>query len=142
MLRLIVPSLALLLAMPFSAQAASLKDFELNKMLKDVAEQSNKDLPRELDANILDVGYTVEGSELIDHLSVQTDYAQSMRDNAKAVYLQLGASVCRNANYRKLMARGAVMRYEFTENKTNRPVTSARFVESDCPTETPVKKKK
>jgi len=143
MLRRIVPSLALLLALPFSAaQAASLKDFELNKMLKDVAEESNVGLPRELDEHILDVGYTVEGSELIDHLSVQADYAPSMRDNAKAVYLQLGASVCRNANYRKLMAKGAVMRYEFTENKTNRPVASARFVESDCPKETAAKKKK
>ena len=141
MLRLTVPSIALLLALPFSAQAASLKDFELNKMLKDVAQKSNETLPRELNDNILEVAYTVEDNQLIDHLSVQPDYAEGMRANPKAVYLQLGASVCRNANYRKLMAQGAVMRYEFTENKSNRPVASAHFVESDCPKATPPKKK-
>lgn len=141
MLRLTVPSIALLLALPFSAQAASLKDFELNNLLKDVAQKSNETLPRELNEYILEVAYTVEDNQLIDHLSVQSDYAESMRANPKAVYLQLGASVCRNTNYRKLMARGAVMRYEFTENKSNRPVASVRFVESDCPKETPAKKK-
>ena len=34
----------------------------------------------------------------------------------------------------------AVMRYEITENKTNRPVASVKFVEADCPA--PTKKKK
>ena len=38
------------------------------------------------------------------------------------------------------MAKGAVMRYEITENKTNRPVASVKFAESDCPA--PAKKKK
>ncbi|KPA92699.1 MULTISPECIES: PA3611 family quorum-sensing-regulated virulence factor [Pseudomonas] len=141
MLRLTVPSIALLLALPFSVQAASLKDFELNKMLKDVAQKSNETLPREINEHILEVAYTVEDNQLIDHLSVQSDYAQSMRDNPKVVYLQMGASVCRNVNYRKLMAQGAIMRYEFTENKSNRPVASVRFVESDCPKEPPAKKK-
>ncbi|WP_017906146.1 PA3611 family quorum-sensing-regulated virulence factor [Pseudomonas asplenii] len=139
--RLTVPSIALLLALPFSVQAASLKDFELNKMLKDVAQKSNETLPREINEHILEVAYTVEDNQLIDHLSVQSDYAQSMRDNPKVVYLQMGASVCRNVNYRKLMAQGAIMRYEFTENKSNRPVASVRFVESDCPKEAPAKKK-
>lgn len=139
MLRFILPTAALLLALPFSVQAASLQDFELNKTLQKVAEESNVGTPREINDNILDQGYTVEGKELIDHLSVQAEHAEKMRANPKAVYLQLGASVCRNPNYRKLMAKGAVMRYEFTENKTNRPVASARFQESDCPA--PQKKK-
>lgn len=141
MLRLIVPTAALLLALPFSAQAASKQDYDLNKMLQKVAQESNVGLPREVSNDILDMGYTVEGKELIDHLSVQKDYADQMRTNPKAVYLQLGASVCRNPNYRKLMAKGAIMRYEFTENKTNRPVASAKFQESDCPA-APAQKKK
>ncbi|MNQ49587.1 PA3611 family quorum-sensing-regulated virulence factor [Pseudomonas sp. Irchel s3b6] len=141
MLRLIVPTAALLLALPLSAQAASKQDYDLNKMLQKVAQESNVGLPREVSDNILDQGYTVEGKELIDHLSVQAGYADQMRANPKAVYLQLGASVCRNPNYRKLMAKGAIMRYEFTENKTNRPVASARFQESDCPAQ-PAQKKK
>ncbi|POA17809.1 hypothetical protein C1886_20125 [Pseudomonas sp. FW300-N1A1] len=141
MLRLIVPTVALLLALPLSAQAASKQDYDLNKMLQKVAQESNVGLPREVSDNILDQGYTVEGKELIDHLSVQAGYAEQMRANPKAVYLQLGASVCRNPNYRKLMAKGAIMRYEFTENKTNRPVASARFQESDCPAQ-PAQKKK
>lgn len=135
MLRFIAPTVALLLALPVSVQAASLHDYELSKMLEKVATESNVGTPREINENILDQGYTVEGKELIDHLSVLADHAEKMRDNPKAVYLQLGASVCRNANYRKLMAKGAIMRYEFTENRTNRPVASARFQESDCPAE-------
>lgn len=141
MLRLIVPTVALALTLPFSVQAASLKDFELSKMLKQVAEKSNAELPREVNEFILDRGYTVDGNQLIDNLSVQPGYAEQMRANPKAVYLQLGASVCRNPNYRKLMAQGAIMRYEFSENKTNRPVASVSFQESDCPAEPAPKKK-
>lgn len=139
MLRFTIPTVALLLALPFGAQAASLQEYELGKMLEKVAAESNVGTPREINENILDRGYTVEGKELINHLSVMSEHAEKMRENPKAVYLQLGASVCRNANYRKLMAKGAIMRYEFTENRTNRPVASARFQESDCPA--PSKKK-
>ncbi|HLD64867.1 MAG TPA: PA3611 family quorum-sensing-regulated virulence factor, partial [Pseudomonas sp.] len=39
---------------------------------------------------------------------------------------------CRNAGYRQLLARGAVLRYEFTEYKTTRPVVSERFKAADC----------
>lgn len=45
MLRFIVPTAALLLALPFSAQAASLQDFELNKTLQKTAEESNVGTP-------------------------------------------------------------------------------------------------
>ena len=141
MLRFTIPTVALLLALPLGAQAASLQEFELGKMLEKVAAESNVGTPREINENILDQGYTVEGKELINHLSVQSGHAERMRANPKAVYLQLGASVCRNPNYRKLMAKGAIMRYEFTENRTNRPVASARFQESDCPAQSTPKKK-
>jgi hypothetical protein len=40
------------------------------------------------------------------------------------------------------MKKGAIMRYDFTEVKTNRAVGSASFEESDCPKATPPAKKK
>ncbi|CAG8873158.1 hypothetical protein PS726_02631 [Pseudomonas fluorescens] len=140
MLRLIVPTAAILLASSFNAQAASLKDTELSKMLQNVATQSSVGTPRAINEDILDQGYTVEGKQLINHLSVQSSHADKMRADPKAVYFQLGASVCRNEGFRKLMAKGAIMRYDFTEVKTNRPVGSASFQESDCLQ--PAKKKK
>ncbi|MGZ0718575.1 PA3611 family quorum-sensing-regulated virulence factor [Pseudomonas palleroniana] len=142
MLRLVAPSVALALVLPAGAHAASLLEAQMNRKLQSVAAESNKDLPREIDEKTLEVAYTVEGMQLIDHLSVQPDRAQQMRDNPKAVYFQLGQSVCLNQGYRELMAKGAVMRYEITENKTNRPVASVKFVESDCPAPAAAKKKK
>ena len=41
MLRLIVPTLSLLLALPLAAQAASKQEFELNKLLQKVATESS-----------------------------------------------------------------------------------------------------
>ncbi|NVZ18188.1 PA3611 family quorum-sensing-regulated virulence factor [Pseudomonas costantinii] len=142
MLRLVVPSVALALVLPMSAQAASLLEAQMNQKLQSVAAESNKDLPREIDEKTLEVAYTVEGMQLIDHLSVQSDRAEQMRANPKAVYFQLGQSVCLNKGYRELMAKGAVMRYDITENKTNRPVASVKFAEADCPAPTAAKKKK
>ncbi|MCY1398688.1 hypothetical protein D3C76_363640 [compost metagenome] len=139
MLRFIVPSITLLLVLPLGAQAASKKDFELSKMLEQVARESSVGTPRAINEDILDQGYTVEGKELIDHLSVRESHAEQMRSNPKAVYYQLGASVCRNPNLRKLMDRGAVMTYEFTEHKTNRPIATHRFKASDCPSAKPKK---
>ena len=142
MLRFVAPSVALALVLPVCAQAASLLEAQMNRKLQSVAAESNKDLPREIDEKTLEVAYTVEGMQLIDHLSVMSDRAEQMRANPKAVYFQLGQSVCLNKGYRELMAKGAVMRYEITENKTNRPVASVKFVEADCPAPTAAKKKK
>ncbi|AKS06075.1 MULTISPECIES: PA3611 family quorum-sensing-regulated virulence factor [Pseudomonas] len=142
MLRLVAPSVALALVLPVCAQAASLLEAQMNRKLQSVAAESNKDLPREIDEKTLEVAYTVEGMQLIDHLSVMSDRAEQMRANPKAVYFQLGQSVCLNKGYRELMAKGAVMRYEITENKTNRPVASVKFVEADCPAPAAAKKKK
>ena len=142
MLRIAAPSIALALVVPIGAQAASLLEAQMNRKLQSVAAESNKDLPREIDEKTLEVAYTVEGMQLIDHLSVMSDRAEQMRANPKAVYFQLGQSVCLNKGYRELMAKGAVMRYEITENKTNRPVASVKFVEADCPAPAAAKKKK
>ncbi|MCU1761690.1 quorum-sensing-regulated virulence factor family protein [Pseudomonas sp. 14P_8.1_Bac3] len=142
MLRLIVPTAAILLASSFTAQAASLSEQNLNRELRNVAAQSSVGTPRAINEDILDQGYTVEGNVLINHLSVQSSHAEKMRSDPKAVYFQLGASVCRNPGFRKLMAKGAVMRYDFTEVKTNRAVGSASFQDSDCPKTAPPAKKK
>ena len=140
MLRLIVPTAAILLASSFNAQAASLSEQNLNRELRNVAAQSSVGTPRAINEDILDQGYTVEGNVLINHLSVQSSHANKMRADPKAVYFQLGASVCNNPSFRKLMAKGAVMRYDFTEVKTNRAVGSASYKESDCPKATQKKK--
>jgi len=140
MLRLIVPTAAIAMALSFSAQAASLKEQNLNKELRNIAAQSSVGTPRAINEDILDQGYTVEGVTLINHLSVQASHAEKMRADPKAVYFQLGASVCNNPSYRKLMAKGAIMRYDFSEYKTNKAIGSASYQDSDCPKAAPAKK--
>lgn len=130
MLRL--TALLLALSLPSLAHAESLKDFELTKLLEQVARQSSQGTPRAINADILDQGYTVEGNELVNHLSVRADHAAQMRGNPDTVRTQLANSVCRNAGYRQLLAQGAVLRYEFSEYKSNRPVSTERFSRNDC----------
>jgi hypothetical protein len=132
MLRLIVPTLTLLLVAPLYANAASKQEFDLSKMLEKVAKESSVGTPRAINEDILDQGYTVEGNSLINHLSVREGQAQQMRANPDAVRNQLGNSVCRNNGYRQLMTKGAVLKYQFTEYKTNRPVTTQMFKATDC----------
>ncbi|HEX5844631.1 MAG TPA: quorum-sensing-regulated virulence factor family protein [Pseudomonas sp.] len=130
MLRL--TGLTLTLCLPLLAHGASLKDFELSKMLEQVARQSSQGTPRAINEDILDQGYSVDGNELVNHLSVRTEHAGQMRGNPDTVRAQLANSVCRNPGYRQLLARGAALRYEFSEYKSNRPVTSERFTKADC----------
>jgi hypothetical protein len=130
MLRLICLTVALTL--PLFAQAVTLKDYELSKTLEKVARESSVGTPRAINEDILDQGYTVEGSELVNHLSVRSEHAAKMRGNPDTVRAQLANSVCQNAGYRQLLARGAGLRYEFSEYRTNRPVTTERFSKTDC----------
>lgn len=130
-MRRIYALLAALLA-TCTVQAASLQDFELSKLLKEVARQSSVGTPRAINEDILDQGYTSEGNQLINHLSVRPSHAQQMRSNPDAVRQQLAASVCANPGYRQLLAKGAVLTYAFSEYKTNRPVATERFQASDC----------
>ena len=141
MLRLIVPTLTLLLAIPFCAQAASKQDYELSKMLDKVAAESSVGTPRAINENILDQGYTVEGKELVDHLSVLPSHAVQMRENPDAVRTQLGSSVCNNDGFRQLMAKGALLKYEFTEYKTNKLITTQEIKAADCAAKPPAHKK-
>ncbi len=128
--RLIAVILAL--SLPVLAQAASLNNFELSKTLERVAQESSVGTPRAINEDILDQGYSVDGNELVNHLSVRPAHAAQMRGNPDSVRAQLANSVCRNPGYRQLLARGAVLRYEFSEYKTNRPIVSERFSNSDC----------
>ena len=130
MLRL--TALTLALSLPLLAQAASLKDYELSQMLEKVARESSVGTPRAINEDILDQGYSVNGKELVNHLSVRAEHAGQMRGNPDVVRAQLANSVCSNQGYRQLLARGAALRYEFSEYKSNRPVTVERFTKSDC----------
>ena len=123
--------LALCLALP-AVQAASLKDYELTKMLEKVAIDSSVGTPRAINEDLLDQGYTVEGNELINHISVLDEHAKQMRANSQSVRNQLMASVCSNTGYRQLLARGAVLRYQFSVYKSNLPVATERFNKTDC----------
>lgn len=115
-----------------AAEAASLQEFGLHKQLEAVARQSSVGTPRAINADILDQGYSAEGNQLINHLSVRASHAADMRRNPDAVRQQLRASVCRNPGYRQLLGKGAVLVYSFSEHKSNRPVTRERFQASDC----------
>ncbi len=122
---------ALVALMPVT-QAASLQEHELSRMLEQVAKESSAGTPRAINEDILDQGYTVEGNELVNHLSVRAAHAAQMRGNPDSVRSQLAASVCKSTGYRQLLARGAVLRYQFSEYKSNRPVITERFSKVDC----------
>lgn len=115
-----------------AVQATSLQAFELGQQLEEVARQSSAGTPRAINEDILDRGYTADGTRLINHLSVRARHAAQMRGNPDAVREQLRASVCTNPGYRQLLARGAELVYDFSEYRSNRPVTTERFVAADC----------
>ena len=76
-----------------AVHAASLQDFELNKLLKDVAGKNSVGTPRAINEDIPDQGYTAEGNQLINHLSVRASHAQKMRRNPDAVRSQLAGAL-------------------------------------------------
>ena len=129
MLRFMITAALLL---PSFSHAASLKDYELTKTLEKVAQQSSQGTPRAINADILDQGYTVDGVQLINHLSVRASHALQMRSHPDTVRQQLQNSVCNNSGFRQLLQKGAVLRYEFSEYQTQEPVLSERFQADDC----------
>ena len=88
MLRTIIPTVALLLALPMGAQAASLADFNLNKNLLRVAEKSNEGKPRAISPDLLDKGFTVDGTVLINNLEASPILAAQMRSAVRTQRLQ------------------------------------------------------
>jgi len=123
--------LTLCLALPF-AHAASAQDRALGQLLDNVARESSVGTPRAINSDLLDEGYSVDGNELVNHLSVQPRHAAEMRDNPKQVRTQLASSVCNNEGLRQLMNQGAVLRFEFTEYQSKKPITTERYRASDC----------
>ena len=130
MLRLALLALASTLALP--SYAASLTEYQLTQKLEQVAQTSSQGTPRAINADVLDQGYTVEGRQLINHISVRASHAEQMRSHPDAVRAQLAASVCKNSGYRQLLGQGAELVYDFSEHHSNRPVATERFVKSDC----------
>lgn len=120
------------LALPFSQIATAQEQQSLTELLEKVAQESSVGTPRAINENLLDEGYTVDGNELVNHLSVQPRHAAQMRDNPQEVRSQLAASVCNNDGLRQLMAQGAVLRFEFMEYQSKKPITSERYRTSDC----------
>ena len=132
MLRTIIPTVALMLALPLGAQAASLAEFNLNKSLQATAEASNVGKPRAISPDLLDKGFTVDGTVLINNLEASPTLAAQMRSAPEAAVPQLGRSVCSNPNFRKLMAKGAIMRFDIREYKTNKPVMVQDIGADNC----------
>ena len=124
--------LTLCLALPFSQIAAAQEQQTLTQLLEQVAQQSSVGTPRAINEDLLDEGYSVDGNELVNHLSVQPRHAAQMRDNPQDVRSQLAASVCSNDGLRQLMAQGAVLRFEFMEYQSKKPITTERYRASDC----------
>lgn len=123
--------ITLCLALPF-AHTASAQDQALDELLEQVARESSVGTPRAINSDLLDEGYSVDGNELVNHLSVQPRHAAQMRDNPKQVRTQLAASVCSNDGLRHLMNEGAVLRFEFSEYQSKKPITTERYRASDC----------
>lgn len=132
MLRFALPLFALVFVLP--SQAASLKDYELQQKLEKVAQQSSQGTPRALNDDILDFGYQVQGTELINLLGVREAHAEQMRNNPESVRLQLGRSVCRNSGFVQLLNEGATLRYEFRQLEDDSLVTRELFTAANCAT--------
>ena len=130
-MRRLTTLLTLCLALPF-AHTASAQEQALSQLLEKVARESSVGTPRAINSDLLDDGYSVDGNELVNHLSVQPRHAAQMRDNPKQVRTQLAASVCNNEGLRQLMSQGAVLRFEFSEYQSKKPITTERYRSSDC----------
>ncbi|MAG64537.1 PA3611 family quorum-sensing-regulated virulence factor [Pseudomonas sp.] len=124
--------LAACLAAPL--QAASLRDIRLNDTLKQVAEQSNENTPRDISAQITDLGFSAEGDELINRLAVDADYAELMQQDPLLTRSQLQASVCTDLRFRRLLDMGATLTYHFVLKENEQPVLTQSFIADHCQT--------
>ncbi len=129
-MRYLIILTALMIALP--AQAISLRETRLEQTLKDVAIQSSKDTPRQISANIVDEGFTADGKELINHLTVDADYAANMQSDPLVVRSQLQTSVCADQRFRRLLDMGATLTYHFVLADSEQPVLTQSFVAEHC----------
>ncbi|UYZ83983.1 quorum-sensing-regulated virulence factor family protein [Entomomonas sp. E2T0] len=119
------------LALPFMVNAASLKDYNLHQTLQTVAKKSSEGIPRKINDDLTDKGYTVQDNTLINRIEVSDKQAEEMRKFPNTMRSQLAESVCKNEGYRDLLKRGAILSYQFTE-KGNKPIAEELFFASDC----------
>lgn len=119
------------LILPSLAQAASLKEYNIHQTLQAVAKKSNVGIPRKINADLTDNGYTVQDNTLINHITVSSKQAAEMRKYPKTMRHQLTQSVCTNQGYRDLLQNGAILNYQFTE-KNKKPISEELFFASDC----------
>lgn len=126
--------LALFLALSIvqTATAASLRDMQLEQTLKAIAEQNNEDRPRQMNEHIVDEGFTSTGTELINFLSVDPDYAKQLQADPLVVRTQLQSTVCRDQRMRRLMDSGATLTFHFVLSGSTQPVITQRFIAEHC----------
>lgn len=129
-MRYLIVVLVLLVTLP--AQAVSLRDTRLEETLRNVAAQSSKDTPRKLNEFIVDEGFSAEGKELINHLSVDGQYAVRMQSDPLVVRSQLQSSVCADQRFRRLLDMGATLTYHFVLTDTHQPILTQSFVADHC----------
>ncbi|KAA0695823.1 hypothetical protein DT594_00130 [Halopseudomonas laoshanensis] len=125
-------SLLVVLCIALPSHAVSLRESRLQDTLKQVAEQSSEGAPRTINDNIVDEGYSSEGTELINHLSVNQGYAEQLQRDPLVVRTQLQASVCADQRFRRLMDMGATLTYHFSVTGSSRPVLTQSFVAEHC----------
>lgn len=129
-MRYVIVLMALLTALP--SQAVSLRDTRLENTLRDVAVQSSKGTPRKLNEFIVDEGFTANGNELINHLSVEPQYATRMQSDPLVVRTQLQSSVCADQRFRRLLDMGATLTYHFVLTESQQPILTHSFVADHC----------
>lgn len=129
-MRYLMVLIALLIALP--AQAVSLRDTRLEETLRNVATQSSTDTPRKLNEFIVDEGFSAKGKELINHLSVEAQYATRMQNDPLVVRSQLQTSVCADQRFRRLLDMGAILTYHFVLADTQQPILTQSFVADHC----------
>jgi uncharacterized glyoxalase superfamily protein PhnB len=127
-----LPLLVLTMLLATSLSAASLREAQLEQTLQDVAEQNNRDRPRQMNEQIIDAGLTVSGTELINFLSVEPAYAERLQADPLVVRTQLQASVCADQRLRRLMDMGATLSYHFVLTGSTQPVLTQSFIAEHC----------
>ncbi|MEH6386740.1 MULTISPECIES: PA3611 family quorum-sensing-regulated virulence factor [Pseudomonas] len=125
-------SLVLALSVVVPAHGASLRDMQLQKMLEEVAVISSEGTPRAINEEITDEGFTVDGTQLVNILSVRPAYAKKLQGDPLVVRTQLQASVCENQRFRRLMDLGATLTYHFVLTGSTQPVLTQRFIAEHC----------
>ncbi|MFN3581053.1 MAG: PA3611 family quorum-sensing-regulated virulence factor [Pseudomonas sp.] len=125
-------SLLIVLFIALPSHAVSLRETRLQETLKEVAEQSSEGTPRAINDDITDEGFSSQGTELINHLSVKEDYANQLQSDPLLVRTQLQASVCADQRFRRLMDLGATLTYHFAISGSSQPVLTHSFVSEHC----------